>query len=165
MVEGAGLELIKVKETLEAKLAQKEQEIVRLSKAQTPPSSNTRVKAQLHKLSQDMQGSSQCRNPHCQGNHISHFLIHCKLVDVKNVASNSSNDQCPVCYNLFDGWSGHYMLPCCHYYHFVCLVRQMQSAPTCLICGVPINQGLYSMFGMSSDHKALGQQDQTPNAI
>ena len=36
MVEGASLELNKVKETLEAKLAQKEQQRVRLSQEYTP---------------------------------------------------------------------------------------------------------------------------------
>ena len=24
----------------------------------------------------------------------------------------SSNDQCAICYNFLDGWSGYYMLPC-----------------------------------------------------
>ena len=165
MVEGADLELTMVKETLEAKLAEKEQETIRLSQVQTPPPNNTKMEAQLNELSHDVQGLSQHLNPLCQGSHISHFLLHLELIDNNNVASSSSNDQCPVCYKLFDGWSGYYMLPCRHYYHFICLVRQMQNASTCLICGMPINQGLYTMFGMSSDYKALRQQDQTPSAI
>lgn len=37
MIEGAGLELARVKENLEAKLAEKEQESARLSQVQTPP--------------------------------------------------------------------------------------------------------------------------------
>ena len=102
MVEGAGLELSKVKETLEAKLAQKEQEIVRLSQVQTPPPNNAKMEAQLNKLSHDVQGLSQCLNPLCQGNHISHFLLHPELIDNNNAASSSFNDQCPVCYKLFD---------------------------------------------------------------
>ena len=165
MVEGAGLELSKVKETLEAKLAQKEQETARLSQVQTLPPNNAKIEAQLNKLSHDVQGLFQRLNPLCQGNHISHFLLHPKLVDNNNAASSSSNDQCPVCYKVFDRWSGYYMLPCRHYYHFICLVHQMQNASTCLICSMPINLGLYTMFGMSSDYKALGQQDQTPSAI
>ena len=165
MVEGAGLELIKVKESLEAKLAEKEQETVRLSQVQTPPPTTTKMEAQLNKLTQDVQGLSQRLNPIRQGNHISHYLVHPELIDSNNVASSSSNDQCPVCYKLFDGWSGYYMLPCRHYYHFICLVRQMQNAPTCSICSIRINQSLYAMFGMASDYKAFGQPDQTPSTI
>ena len=37
MVEGAGLEMKKIKETLETKLAEKEQETLRLTQAKTPP--------------------------------------------------------------------------------------------------------------------------------
>ena len=123
------------------------------------------MEAQLNKLTQDVQGLSQRLNPVCQGNHISHFLIHPKLVDMNNVASSSSNDQCLVCYKLFDGWIGYYMLPCRHYYHFICLVHQMKNASTCLICDMPINQGLYTMFDMSNDYKAPRQQGQNPSAI
>ena len=54
MVEGVGLELSKVKETLEAKLAQKEQETARLSQVQTPPPNNAKMEAQLNKLSHDV---------------------------------------------------------------------------------------------------------------
>ena len=103
MVEGDSLELNKVKETLEAKLAQKEQEIVRLSQVQTPLPNNAKMEAQLNKLSHDVQGLSQRLNPLCQGNHISHFLLHPKLINNNNAASSSSNDQCPMCYKLFDG--------------------------------------------------------------
>ena len=60
MVEGASLEISKVKETLEAKLAKKEQDIIRLSQVQTTLPSNERVEVQLNKLYQDVQGFSQC---------------------------------------------------------------------------------------------------------
>ena len=103
MVEGDSLELNKVKETLEAKLAQKEQEIVRLSQVQTPLPNNAKMEAQLNKLSHDVQGLSQRLNLVCQGNHINQFLLHLELVDMHNAASSSSNDQCPMCYKLFDG--------------------------------------------------------------
>ena len=97
---------------MEAKLIEKEQETIRLSQVQTPPPNNTKMEAQLNKLTQDVHGLSQRLNPVQQGNHISHFLIHPELVNMSNAASNSSIDQCPVCYMLFDGWSGYYMLPC-----------------------------------------------------
>ena len=104
MVEGVGLEVSKVEETLEAKLAEKEQETIRLSQVQTPPPNNTKMEAQLNKLSHDVHGLSQCLNPFRQGNHISHFLLHLELIDNNNAASSSSNDQYPVCYKFFDGW-------------------------------------------------------------
>ena len=112
MVERAGLELSKVQETLEAKLAQKEQETIRLRQVQNPPPNNTKMEAQLNKLSHDVQGLSQRLNPLCKGNRISHFLLHLELINNKNAASNFSNDQCPMCYKLFDRWSGYFMLPC-----------------------------------------------------
>ena len=54
MVEGAGLELSKVKKNLEANLVDKEQETIRLSQVQTPPPNNTKMEAQLNKLSHDV---------------------------------------------------------------------------------------------------------------
>lgn len=165
IVEGAGIELNKVKESLGAKLAEKEQEAIRLSQVQTPPPSNAKVETQLNKLSQDVQGLSQRLNPVRQGNHITHFLMHPELVGVNDVASGSSNNNCPVCYKVFDGWSGHYVLSCGHYYHLVCLIRHMQTVASCAICGVSINQGLYTMFGMAQEYKQAGSQEATPSAI
>ena len=49
MVEGAGLEMKHVKETLGAKLAEKEQETLRLTQAKTPPPSNVAVEEHLLK--------------------------------------------------------------------------------------------------------------------
>ena len=110
MVEGAGLELSRVKESLEAKLVEKEQEAVRLSQAQTPPPNNSKVEAQLNRLSQDVQGISHRLNPLRQGNHISHFLVHPDLVtDVNNVALQIISVQCAINL-LMDGVA----TICCH---------------------------------------------------
>ena len=165
MVEEAGLELSKIKETLGAQIVEKEQEVVRLSQAQTPPPSNAKVETQLNKLSQDVHDISQRLNPVRQGNHITHFLMHPELIGVNNVATSSTAAQCPVCYKIFDGWSGHYLLGCGHFYHLICLVRHMQSASTCILCGVDINQGMYAMLGMATEYKPSGQPGETPSAI
>lgn len=166
IVEGAGLELAQVKQTLGEKLAEKEKEAVRLSQAQTPPpQANTRVEEQLNRLTEDVKGISDRLNPLRQGNHISHFLSHPELINEENVPSSSSGSQCPLCYKVFDGWSGCYMLPCGHYYHLVCLVRQMQHAPVCAICQAPLHKGLYTIFGMSTDYKPSESENRTPSVL
>ena len=133
MIEGAGLELAQVKESLDANLEQKEREVMHLSQAQAPHPANVNFEEILSQIHQGVQGLSQRLNPLRQGNHITHFLTHPKLINVTNVASNSSTNQCLVCYKFFDGWSGYYVISCSHYYHLVCLIRQIQSSSTCII--------------------------------
>ena len=96
MIEGARLELAEVKETLEAKLEQKEREVVNLLQAQAPHLANVKFEERLSHIHQEVQGLMQCLNPLCQGNHISHFLTHPKLITNTTTASSSTNAQCPV---------------------------------------------------------------------
>ena len=56
MIEGAGLELAQVKETLEAKLAQKEREVMHLSQAQAPHLANVNFEERLSQIHQGVQG-------------------------------------------------------------------------------------------------------------
>ena len=99
------------------------------------------MEARLTQLSEDVQGLSQQLNPSArQDNHISHFVIHPDVVN-SDAAGSSLTNQCPVCYKLFDNWSGYYMLACGHYYHLVCLVRIMQTTSTCSICHKEIPEG------------------------
>ena len=60
MVEGASLELSKVKETLEAKISEKGQEIITLSQVQNSPPKNAKMEAQLNKLTHWEDESSHC---------------------------------------------------------------------------------------------------------
>lgn len=167
MVEGAELELTKVKETWSKRLQDKEQEATRVFQAaQTPPASQAKVEAHLTQLRQDVQGLSQRLHPgQCQGNHISHFLSHPEVINPGEAGSSGGGNICPTCEKIFDSWSGHYMLSCNHYYHIVCLIRLMQTGSACLICNKDIPEGLYLLFGMPGDYKLRQRPVGTPSAL
>lgn len=166
MVEGAEIELTKVKDIWSKRLEDKEHEAIRVFQAaQTPPASQAKVEAHLTQLSQDVQGLSHRLHPASrQGNHISHFLSHPETVG-PHAAGSSNRDICPVCEKIFDSWSGHYRLSCGHFYHLVCLVRLMQTGSACSLCNVSFPEALYNLFGMVAEYKLKPRRASTPSAL